>query len=111
MKGKHRPLFKDGDKVAWRSQSGGKWSEKCGRVLGILESGKRVSTLVEDVGMYKMQCDPISHSDRYVVVVPRVGKSGNPIASALYAPRIKSVNDQMMDIYGDSLPEMGVREV
>nr|WP_300776281.1 hypothetical protein [uncultured Acetatifactor sp.] len=80
--------LKAGDKVTWKSQAGGSWTEKTGTVIREVPAGESARQYVPD-GIRKshVKFDDVSKNDRVLVAVP-AGKDGK--ITHYYCPR-KSV--------------------
>ena len=80
--------LKAGDKVTWKSQAGGSWTEKTGTIIREVPAGESTRQYVPD-GIRKshVKFDNVSKNDRVLVAVP-VGKDGK--ITHYYCPR-KSV--------------------
>lgn len=81
--------MKIGDQVTWKSQAGGRWKEKTGKIIAILKPEENARPILEAIGItfpsnrVKFQ----SHSElhRAIVEVPRGGRSK---LTDYYSPRI-----------------------
>mgnify|MGYP007098669610 CR=1 FL=1 len=77
--------MKAGDKVTWKSQAGGSWTEKTGTVIREVPSGESAKQYVPD-GIKKshVKFDNVSKNDRVLVAVQN-GKDGK--ITHYYCPR------------------------
>ena len=88
--------FKKGDVVEWISQSGGRWNRKVGIVMEVLQAGGcSAQTYLEwhkEPSLHQLppilRGDAYSGDDRYMVLIPRSGKRGQPIRPYLYMPGV-----------------------
>lgn len=88
--------FRINDEVSWLSQSGGSEKLKTGIVLGVCLAGQYPQSLHPDLAKLPDRSPTwtggyatISSNDRYVVAVPRGGKSK---LTDFYMPRVSTVD-------------------
>ena len=80
--------LKAGDKVTWKSQAGGSWTEKTGTVIREVPAGESARQYVPGgIRKFHVKFDDVSKNDRVLVAVP-AGKDGK--ITHYYCPR-KSV--------------------
>lgn len=84
--------MKAGDKVTWRSQALGCWTEKSGRVIAEIPSGtSAIQYVPETAKKSHIKFKDISEVDRVLVAVP-AGKDNQ--LTHYYAPTEKTVARQ-----------------
>lgn len=101
------PVDKD---VAWESQAAGSYTKKLGKVICFLPGGESAKAAIEkhsgkvvnvqspqegQLGYNNIKGQLMSTTARYLVLVPRLGKKGDPTGTVdYYMPLAKNLNTQ-----------------